>query len=163
MDITHVVIELRHLIDPRRMALRNEQCEKVKEGTSAVLLQSVLDERWWADSLECSCHLRNVQDLMTDGKNTYERRFSSEIFSEFCTRPVQTPPNWQESCTSNIPQICVNRGNIWKGDILVTDSEELEKRTYLSLRNKRHKSEKCSYSELRIPKTHSQVVTNCRE
>ena len=26
---------------------------RVKEGTSAVLLQSVLDEKWWADSMEC--------------------------------------------------------------------------------------------------------------
>ena len=38
-----------------------------KEGTSAVLLQSDLDEKWWADSLECYCYLRNVQDLLTDG------------------------------------------------------------------------------------------------
>ena len=26
---------------------------RVKEGTSAVLLQSGLDEKWWADSIEC--------------------------------------------------------------------------------------------------------------
>ena len=26
---------------------------RVKEGTSAVLLQSGLDEKWWADSMEC--------------------------------------------------------------------------------------------------------------
>ena len=34
----------------------------VKEGTSAVLLQSGLDEKWWADSLECYNYLRNIQD-----------------------------------------------------------------------------------------------------
>ena len=28
---------------------------RVKEGTSAVLLQSGLDETWWADSTECNC------------------------------------------------------------------------------------------------------------
>ena len=48
---------------------------RVKEGTSAVLLQSGLDERWWSDSLECYCHLRNIQDLLADGKTPYERRF----------------------------------------------------------------------------------------
>ena len=48
---------------------------RVKDGTSAVLLQSGLDERWWSDSLECYCYLRNVQDLLADGKTPYERRF----------------------------------------------------------------------------------------
>ena len=41
---------------------------RVKEGTSAVLLQSGLDEKWWADSTKCCCHLRNVQDLLAEGK-----------------------------------------------------------------------------------------------
>ena len=40
---------------------------RAKEGTSAVLLQSGLDEKWWADSLECHCYLRNVQDLLAVG------------------------------------------------------------------------------------------------
>ena len=35
---------------------------RVKEGTSAVLLQSGLDENLWTDSMECYTHLRNVQD-----------------------------------------------------------------------------------------------------
>ena len=41
---------------------------RVKEGTSAVLLQSGLNESWWADSMECYCYLRNVTDLLSDGK-----------------------------------------------------------------------------------------------
>ena len=47
----------------------------MKEGTYAVLLQSVLDEKWRADSMECCCYLRNIQDLLSDGKTPYERRF----------------------------------------------------------------------------------------
>ena len=35
---------------------------RVKEGTSAVLLQSGLNESWWADSMECYTYLRNVAD-----------------------------------------------------------------------------------------------------
>ena len=31
---------------------------RVKEGTYAVLLQSGLGNEWWADSMECCCHLR---------------------------------------------------------------------------------------------------------
>ena len=41
---------------------------RVKEGTSAVLLQSGLDENWFADSMECYTYLRNIQDLLSDGK-----------------------------------------------------------------------------------------------
>ena len=37
---------------------------RVKEGTSAVLLQSGLNESWWADSVECYTYLRNVTDLL---------------------------------------------------------------------------------------------------
>ena len=48
---------------------------RVKEGTSAVLLQSCLDENWWADSMEWYTYLRNVTDLLSDGKTPYERRF----------------------------------------------------------------------------------------
>ena len=47
---------------------------RVKERTSSVLLQSGLDEKW-CGSLECYCCLRNVQDLLADGKTLYERRF----------------------------------------------------------------------------------------
>ena len=48
---------------------------RVKEGTSAVLLQSGLDENWWAYSVECYTYLRNIQDLLSHGKTPYERRF----------------------------------------------------------------------------------------
>ena len=41
---------------------------RVKEGTSAVLLQSGLNESWWADSMESYTYLRNVTDLLSAGK-----------------------------------------------------------------------------------------------
>ena len=52
---------------------------RVKEGTSAVLLQSGPNESWWADSMECFTFLRNVTDLLSDGKTLYERRFGEAI------------------------------------------------------------------------------------
>ena len=48
---------------------------RIEEGTSAALLQSSLDEKWSVDSVECYCNLRNIQDLLSDGKTLYERRF----------------------------------------------------------------------------------------
>ena len=44
---------------------------RVKKST----LQSGLNESWWADSMECYTYLRNVTDLLSDGKTPYERRF----------------------------------------------------------------------------------------
>ena len=49
---------------------------RVKEGTSAVLLHSGLNESWWADSMECYTYLRNVPDLLS-GKTPYERRLGN--------------------------------------------------------------------------------------
>ena len=43
----------------------------VKEGTSAVLLQSGINESWWADSMECYTYLRNVTDLLSDWKTPF--------------------------------------------------------------------------------------------
>ena len=48
---------------------------RVKEGTSAVLLECGLGNEWWSDSMECSCFLRNIQDLLSVGKTPCERRF----------------------------------------------------------------------------------------
>ena len=47
------IIVRRHRTDRKLMGLLREQCGEIKEGTSAVLLQSGLDENWWADSMEC--------------------------------------------------------------------------------------------------------------
>ena len=56
----------------------------MKEGTSAILLQSGLDENMVADSMECCCYLRNVEDLLSDGKTPYERRFGEPL----CGPPI---------------------------------------------------------------------------
>ena len=52
---------------------------RVRESSSAVLLQSGLNESWWADSMECYTYLRNVTDLSSDGKTPYKRRFGQPL------------------------------------------------------------------------------------
>ena len=44
----------------------------VKEGTSAVLLQSGLNESWWAGFMECYTYLRNVTDFVKSTSPTTE-------------------------------------------------------------------------------------------
>ena len=60
---------------PETHGISKRAVRRVKEGTSAVLLQSGLHEKWLADFMECYTYLRNVQDLLSDGKTPYERRF----------------------------------------------------------------------------------------
>ena len=52
---------------------------RVKEGTSAVLLQSGLNESWLADSMECYTYLRNVTDLLFYGKTPVERFLGNHL------------------------------------------------------------------------------------
>ena len=102
-----------HRIETNGIAER--AVRRVKEGTSAVLLQSGLNENWWADSIECYTYLRNVTDLLSVGKTPYNRE-----------GPVKNPSIWKEGHTWIIRRIRIVPGRIWKGDVLVADIEELE-------------------------------------
>ena len=73
VQISSGIIVRQHHTDQRLMVLQKEQC--AEWGASAVLLQSGLNENWWAVSMECYTFLRNVTDLLSDGKTPYERRF----------------------------------------------------------------------------------------
>ena len=53
-----------HHIDQKQNGIAERAVRKVKEGTSAVLF-----------SMECYTYLRNIQDLLSDGKTPYEKRF----------------------------------------------------------------------------------------
>ena len=93
---------------------------RIEDGTSAVLLQSGLDEKWWTDSMECYCYLRNIQDLLSDGKTPYERRFGAPFKGPIIPfgstieyRPISTKDlsrystSSVESFTWSIPRICL--------------------------------------------------------
>ena len=110
---------------------------RVKEGMSAVLLQSKLDERCWSDSMECYCYLRNVQDFLADGKTPNERRFGEP----FKGTMILFWSNWMNILISPRDQARIHQfrkkvlpgiflgyelvaGGIWKGDILTADLED---------------------------------------
>ena len=112
---------------------------RVKEGTSAVLLQSGLDEKWWADSMECYTYLRNVQDLLSDGKTPFERRFGKPFegpiipfgsLVEYHPITAKDQSRIHQFGKKVLPGLFLGyalyAGKIWKGDILVADLEELE-------------------------------------
>ena len=112
---------------------------RVKEGTSAVLLQSGLNESWWADSMECFTYLRNVTDLFSDGKTPYERRlaqpFKGSIIPfgslvEYHPITAKDQSRIHQFGKKVLPGLFLGYAlyaeAIWKGDVLVADLEELE-------------------------------------
>ena len=110
---------------------------RVKEGTSAVLLQSGLDKELWSDSMKCYCFLRKIQDLMSDGKTPYERWFSLLFYGRvipFVVIVEYHPISAKDISRSHqfgpkvLPGIffgsVLYAGGIWKGDIMIADIEE---------------------------------------
>ena len=67
LKIFPAIIVRQHHTDQKQTWLLREQCAEWKSG---------LDEKWWADSMECSTYLRNIQDLLSVGKTPCERRFA---------------------------------------------------------------------------------------
>ena len=109
---------------------------RVKEGTSAVLLQS---GRWWADSMECYTYLRNVTDLLSDGKTPMKDVLGNHLkdllfhvvhwlsitllLRRISQESINLERKFYLDCCSGT--LC-KRGGIWKGDVLIADLEELE-------------------------------------
>ena len=111
----------------------------VEEGTSAVLLQSGLNESWWADSMERYTCLRNIQDLLSDGKTPYERRFGEPFkgpiipfgsLVEYCPISANDQSRIHQFGKKVLPGLFLGyalyAGRIWKREVLVADLEELD-------------------------------------
>ena len=112
---------------------------RVKEGTSAVLLHSGLSESCWADSMECYTYLRNVTDLLSDGKTPYERRFGQPFkgpiipfgsLVEYHPTTAKDQSRIHQFGKKVLPGLFLGYAlyaeGIWKGDELIADLEELE-------------------------------------
>ena len=84
--------------------------------------------------MECYCYLRNIQDRLSDWKTPYERRFGEPLKGPIVPfgslveyHPTSTKDQsrihqfGKESTPWNLPWLCLKRGGIWKGDIMVGD------------------------------------------
>ena len=92
--------------------------------------------------MECYCYLRNVQDLLADGKTPHERRFGEPFqgpvihfgvmveYFPISAKKKKTSQGSTNFCKKVLPGIflgyAVIAGGIWKWDILVADIEGLE-------------------------------------
>ena len=138
VTISSGIIARLHHIDQKQMGAERA-VRRVKEGTSAVLLQSGLNESWWADSMECYTYLRNVTDLLSDGKTPYEIRFGQPFkgpivpfgsLVEYHPFTAKDQSRIHQFGKKVLPGLFLGyalyAGGIWKGDIMVADIEELE-------------------------------------
>ena len=139
MKISLGIIARRHHTVQKTHGIAERAVRRVKEGTSAVLLQSGLDENWWADSMECFTNLRNVTDLLSDGKTPYERRFGQPFrgpiipfgsLVEYYPISAKDQSRIHHFGKKVLPGLFLGYAlyavGIWKGDVLVADLEELE-------------------------------------
>ena len=141
VKISPGIIARQHHTDRKQNEIAERVVRRVKEGTSAVLLQSGLDEKWWADSMECFSYLRNIQDLLSDGKRPHMRDvLGNQPFNgptiPFGSLVEYYPISAIDQCRIHqfgkkvLPRLFLGyalyAGRIWKGDIMVADVEELE-------------------------------------
>ena len=126
-------------LEVNSLSICSHKVRWVKEGTSAVLLLSGLNENWWADSMECYIYLRNVTDLLSDGKTPYERRFGQPIkgplipfgslveYHSFIAKDQSIIHQFGENKKLGLfLGYALYEGRIKKGDVLASDLEELE-------------------------------------
>ena len=109
----------------------------MKEGTSSVLVQSGLQESWWAEAIAPCCNLRNVQDLLADGQTPYQRRFNSPF--ERPIVPFGTEVKFYPILSKDLGRVhqlgtkilpgiimgyALNAGGSWTGELLKVDTED---------------------------------------
>ena len=98
-----------------------------------MLLQSSLGNERWADSMECYCYRRKIQDLLSDGKTPFERRNGPVIpfgaMFEYHPSSAKDISRLHKFGPKVLPGIFLGyvlyAGN-WKGDIMVADIGDLE-------------------------------------
>ena len=152
---------------------------RIKEGTFAVLLQSGLNESWWADSMECHTYLRNVTDLLSDGKTPYKRRFGQPFngpiipfgfFVEYHPITAKDQSRLHQFGKKILPGLFLGcalyAGGIWKGDVLIADLEELETMDALEIYSKRLNAKEVIFpndkGELIFPIADGRIKTSWR-
>ena len=87
--------------------------------------------------MECCCYLRNIQDLLSDGKTLWERRFGIPFngpvipfgaMVEYHPISAKDQSRLHQFGAKVLPGIflgyVLSAGGIWKGDILIADIEE---------------------------------------
>ena len=133
-----------HRSETNGIAERN-QCAELRKGHLRYCCTQVWMKNWWADSMECYCYLQNIQDLLSDGKTPYERRFGEPFegpiiplgaMVEYHTISAKDISRLHQFGPKVLPGIFLGyvlyAGGIWKGDVMIADIEEWRRWTRLN-------------------------------
>ena len=136
----HGMIAPQHSHRSETKGITERADRRVQEGTSAALLQSGSEERWWSDSVECSCYLRNVRDLLADWKTPHERRFGkpfrgptilSGAMVEYQPISPRDQARFHQFAKNVSPGVFLGfelvAVRLWNGDILKASLQDLQK------------------------------------
>ena len=107
---------------------------RVKEGTSTLMVQLGLSEKWWGEALKFFCSVRNMQDKLAERKSPCGRRFGTPFDgsvipygAEICFDPISTKDKSRhhQFGTMTLPGISIghapNFGGGWTGDLIIAD------------------------------------------
>ena len=64
---------------PETNGIAERAVRRVKEGTSAALLQSGPPSNWWADAMQAFCFLHCIHDKLVDNRAPWGRRFGFQF------------------------------------------------------------------------------------
>ena len=116
--------------------------------------------------MECYTYLRNIQDLLSDRKTPYERRFGQPFKGpmfpfgsvvEYHPITAKDQSRIHQFGRKVLPGLFLGcalyAGGIWKGDILVADIEELETMDSSEIYSKR-----LNAKEVIFPKEHGEYI-----
>ena len=119
------IIVRQHLTVQKQMGLPKEQCAEWKKGHLRCYCRPVWMKKWWADSTESYCYLRNIRDLLSDGKTPCERRFVEPFkrpripFGSMVEyHPIAVKDLSRRHQFGKKVGYASHAGGIWKGDIL---------------------------------------------
>ena len=82
----HGIIEQLHFINQRQAELQNDLHVEQKKKHQPYCSNSGSDDKWWSNSMECYCYLRDDQDLLADGKTQIEGRFGECFKDMLCSQ-----------------------------------------------------------------------------
>ena len=110
--------------------------------------------------MECHTYLRNVTDLLSDGKTPYERRFGQPFkepiipfgsLVEYHPITAKDQSRIHQFGKKVLPELFLGyalyAGGIWKGDVLVADLEELETMDASEIYSKKNQCERGDISQ----------------
>ena len=112
--------------------------------------------------MECYTYLRNVTDLISDGKAPYERRFGQPLkgpiipfgsLVEYHPETAKDQSRIHQFGKKVLPGLFLGyalyAGGIWKGDVLIADLEELETMDASEIYSKRLNTKKVIFPKQR--------------